>query len=258
MSLPAIKLNPRQLTVCLSAALVIRASCSFAQEENYVGYRHEFYREDDNRMSIDTDTAGIDVGLGEHVRLNGQVVQDAISGATPTGAPPQTQWPFPTFKTYYNKAYAPLFQAAVNDPNNLILYQSGYFANYQAYTNYIAANNPQIATQATNNARASYKALTSNPTFHSTTVPLTHLTDLRNAFSLGVPITFGIQQITPQISDSEEHDYHSLGMSLNYSILLNQKNTTVNAGWSHDSDSVRDDTLVNWQDKVTDDFSSGG
>jgi hypothetical protein len=222
-----------------------------------VGYRHEFYREDDNRMSIDTDTAGFDVALGEHVRLTGQAVQDAISGATPTGAPPQSQWPFPTFKSYYNQAYGPLLQSAINNPNNLILFQSGYFPNFQAYTNYIAANNPQLRTQATNNATASYRALTSNPAFHNTTVPLTKLTDLRNAFSFATPLTFGIHQITPQISDSEEHDYHSLGMSLNYSVQLNQKNTTVNAGWAHDSDSVRDDTLVNWQDKVSDDFLLG-
>jgi len=41
-------------------------------------------------MSIDTDTAGFDVGLGEHVRLTGQLVQDAISGATPPERRPRT------------------------------------------------------------------------------------------------------------------------------------------------------------------------
>lgn len=257
MSCRFLKLEPGQLTVCLSIALVIKASCSFAQEEDYLGYRHEFYREDDQRMSIDTDTIGFDVGLGEHVRLSGQLVQDAISGATPTGAPPQTQWPFPTFNSYYNQAYTQLFKAAVNDPNNLILYQSGYFANYQAYTNYIAANNPQLGAQATNNAAASYKALTSSPSFHNTTVPLTQLHDRRNAFSLGAPLTFGIHQLTPQISYSTESDYRSLGLALNYAAQLNKKNTTLNAGWSHDFDRVRDDTRVFWQNKASDEFLIG-
>ncbi|HZM02465.1 MAG TPA: DUF3570 domain-containing protein [Candidatus Saccharimonadales bacterium] len=257
MSCWFLKLKPRQLTVGLSIALVIKAGCSFGQEEDYLGYRHEFYREDDQRMSIDTDTIGFDVGLGDHARLTGQLVQDAISGATPTGAPPQTQWPFPTFNSYYSQAYSELFKAAVNDPNNLILYQSGYFANYQAYTNYVAANNPQIGAQATHNAAASYKALTSSPSFHNTTVPLTQLRDHRNAFSLGAPLTFGIHQLTPQISYSTESDYRSLGLALNYAAQLNKKNTTLNAGWSHDFDRVRDDTRVFWQNKASDEFLLG-
>lgn len=88
----------------LSLALVLETGQLLA-DEDYGGYRHEFYREDGDRMNIDTDTVGFDVGLGEHVRLQGQLVQDAISGASPSGAPPQTQWPFQTFSGYYNQAY---------------------------------------------------------------------------------------------------------------------------------------------------------
>jgi hypothetical protein len=255
------RLNSRQLTVLLSIGLVIKTHTAFPQEENFVGYRHEYYREDDHRMSIDTDTASFDVGLGDHVRVSALMVQDAISGATPTGAPPQTQWPFPTFKTFYSQDYSGLLHAAINNPNNLILYQSGYFPTFQAYTNYVATNNTQLRGQATNLANASYNALAKNRNFHNTRVPVTYLHDLRNAFSISTPVTVGpakfSQQFTPQVSYSKESDYRSEGLSLNYAAMINQKNTTINAGWSHNSDLVRDDTLSHWRPKISDEVLIG-
>jgi hypothetical protein len=51
-------------------------------------------------------------------------------------------------------------------------------------------------------------------------------------------MTFGPHHITPQFSFSSEHDYISYGAALNYSLDLNQKNTTLNLGWSHDFDTI--------------------
>jgi hypothetical protein len=254
------RLKPQQLSGILTVGLVLKTWTSFGQE-NYAGYRHEYYLEDNHRMDINTDSAAFDVGLGEHLRLTGLLVQDAISGATPTGAPPPNQFPYPGFASFYNQDYSRLFRAAINNPNNLILYQSGYFANFQAYTNFVAQSNPQLGTQATNLANASRKAITQNPNFHNNTVPLTYLHDLRNALTFSTPITVGPakfpQVFTPQASYSTESDYHSLGMSLNYALQLNQKNTTLNAGYAHDADLVRDFTLVHWRPKVTDEVLVG-
>lgn len=244
------------LVFWLSIALVLNTRRLLANDDDTLGYLHEFYREDDHRMTIDTDSIRFDLGLGEHVRLDGLFVNDAISGATPTGAPPQTQWPFPTFTDYYKTDYNQFFQAAINNTNNLNLYNAGYFSSYQAYTNYVATNNPQLVTQAKNSANASYQALLGNPNIHNTSVPLTQLTDHRRAFSLSAPITFGIQQFTPEASISEEHDYHSFGGALNYALALNEKNTTLNAGWSHNYDRVLDNVRI-WEPKSTDDIVIG-
>ena len=257
MSRKLLNLNTRQLTVVLSVGLMIKTSTIVAQEENYLGYRHEYYNEDGHRMNINTDTTEFDVGLAEQVRFTGQLVQDAISGATPTGAPPEIQWPFPTFKSLYTQDYNQLIRAAINDPNNLKLFQSETIPTFRAYTNYIVQNNPQLRTQATNQAATTYKPFITNPNFRSTSVPLTYLHDLRNAFNLALPVTVGMNEVTPQVAYSTESDYHSLGLSLNYARLFNQKNTTLNAGWSHNSDLVRDDTLVHWRPKTTDDILLG-
>ena len=254
------------VTVWVSVGIILKTNPLFAQDEDYSGFRHELYQEDNDRMTITTDTLGWDIGLNDHVRFNGQLVRDAISGATPTGAPPQSQWPFPTFNTLYNQDYSQLLQAAINNPNNLFLYQSGLFNGYpnpyQAYTNYVVQNTPQLGPEATNNAAASYKAITNSPSYHnSTQVPLTQLHDLRMAGSVGFPVTFGVgdtaQRIAPQISYSTESDYDSLGLALDYQIQLNQKNTILNVSWSADIDSVRDDTLVNWQYKSGNEFLVG-
>ena len=64
-----------------------------------------------------------------------------------------------TFSQYYDIGLSGLFQAAINDPNNYILYQEGYFATYQDYTNYImTVDGAQLTAQATNNATTSYNA----------------------------------------------------------------------------------------------------
>jgi hypothetical protein len=260
-SQPKKSFAPDRRRMALGLALVLpllRLSRASAQEENTVGYRHEFYREDNNRISVDTDSIHFDVGLGSHVRLNGEVVFDAISGATPTGAPPQTKWPFATFNDLYQNAYTQSYTSEFNSfiTDNIAYAQAGYITFDQltnAATGFAQTNAPGIAT---NSATASYRALTNSPSFHKTTVPLTHMHDFRSAFNLGVPVSFGPHLITPSFAYSTESDYISFGGALNYSLALNNKNTTLSAGYSHNSDTVRDDRFV-WEEKLTDDFLLG-
>jgi hypothetical protein len=257
-SVTALSDNCEMLSVLLALALIAGRISRASGEENQLGYRHEYYREDGDRITVNTDSVLFDVGLNSHVRLVGTFVNDAISGATPTGAPPQSQWPYATFnslyKTAYNQAYTSVYDQFV--AANQIFVDQGY-ETYQQMTNQAGVVAQSVAPGiATNSATATYQGITNNPNYKNNSVPLTHMHDHRQAFSIGVPFSWGVQELRPLFSYSEESDYISYGGALTYSLALNQKNTTLTFGYSHNSDSVRDENFI-WESKSSDDFLVG-
>jgi hypothetical protein len=248
----------RLLALTLVLALLLLRGSRLKADENDVGYRKSYYLEDDNRIHVSTDIWQFDVGLSDTVRATGDVVVDAISGATPLGAPPQKQWPFPKFDFYFQPVYQSIYASEFNQfvQNNLNYVNAG-LETYQQLTNQAAAFAQGIAgSLATNSALASLNNLSTNRNYRKNTVPLTQMHDHRNAFTFSLPLTLHEQQVTPTFSYSAESDYISFGGALNYSLNLNQKNTTLNFGWAHDSDSVRDDRFK-WRSKMTDDIFVG-
>lgn len=61
-----------------------------ALAEDHVDYRYENYREEGGRMGVDTHSVLFETKLFPWLSIQGEAVYDAISGATPTGAPPAT------------------------------------------------------------------------------------------------------------------------------------------------------------------------
>src|SRR5690242_4802487 len=55
--------------------------------DDQISYRHESYQEDNNRIRVETETALIQAILAPWLDVKVAAVYDAISGATPTGAP---------------------------------------------------------------------------------------------------------------------------------------------------------------------------
>ncbi len=197
---PAIKrANARKTSHALTLALFLQVmQMQRLRAEDQVDYRYAYYKENDGRMEVQTGSAFFDVTLKEGlIAVKGEMVHDALSGATPNGAAPPSKY------TYLNIPGIPLL----------------------GNTN-------------------------------STSVPLKHMQDVRNSISLEVPVTLGIHEVTPQASYSAESDYWSTGAALNYSLQLNEKNTTLNLGWAHSWDRVRD-TLMKIHDKSSDDFLLG-
>jgi hypothetical protein len=142
--------------------------------EDHVDYGYENYREEDGRIGVDTQSLLFQKSITPWLSLQGQAVYDAISGATPTGAPPATD----------------------------------------------------------------IKVLFPPPGPLNNTVPLVEMHDRRWAGVMDAMMTFGPHHITPQFAYSTESDYISYGGAINYSLDLNQKNTSLNAGWSHDWDTI--------------------
>ncbi len=91
------------------------------------------------------------------------------------------------------------------------------------------------------------------------TVPVVDMDDTRYAIALDLAGTFGRHRVAPQFSYSEEDDYISYGAALNYALELNEKNTTINAGWSHTWDTIKPSNLFLFRTerKDADDFMLG-
>ena len=76
------------------------------------------------------------------------------------------------------------------------------------------------------------------PDQRSHNVPVAEMHDQRIAGNMELDLSYGRNHFAPQLSWSEEHDYHSTGLALGYSLDLNEKNTTLNLGWSHNWDKI--------------------
>ncbi len=79
--------GPFPSAALLMSALALSIPRPSARAEDSIAYKYENYREEDNRISVITQTgsADQDVGAYGHLRLTGTI--DAVAGATPTGRP---------------------------------------------------------------------------------------------------------------------------------------------------------------------------
>ena len=163
-----------QLMVLALAGLLWGGLVHRGRAEDTFTYRYEKYQESDGRVGVETHSGSFDVTLRPWLSFKGEVVNDAVSGATPTGRPANAAAPA---GSYGNGAYNDSFDVVYMKDNRM-----GGFG---------------------------------EPTF-----------------------TFGANRISTQFSYSGESDYISRGVALNYSRDFNQKNTTLNVGWSHDFDTI--------------------
>jgi Protein of unknown function (DUF3570) len=247
------------LAMGLAAGLYMFRLQAVRAEDSQIDYRYQVYREDNARVAVDTQSALFDMSITPKLRFTGELVVDTISGATPTGAPAFKDFDVPT----PGEAGLNAVTASYNNQMNL----AGFPNDPQGFINYLKANFPAFANQVLstyNQATNSYsQALAANPNYRSSKVPVEPTSDERESVTLGLPISFGHNTLTPQLSYSAESDYVSLGVALNYSRDFNDKNTTLNVGWSHDADSVRDYWDFNaagnfiWQGKNTDEIFVG-
>lgn len=77
--------GPAITTALCLALLLLKPRRALAQGR--VEYRYEDYREDGNRMDVQTHTAWFEYALHEKVTARGSFTRDALAGATPTGGP---------------------------------------------------------------------------------------------------------------------------------------------------------------------------
>ena len=80
-------LRPAPSPAMLAATMALCLSRPSAHADDSVEYKFENYREEDGRITVETQSgqADEDIGTDTHLRLTGTI--DAVSGATPTGIP---------------------------------------------------------------------------------------------------------------------------------------------------------------------------
>ncbi len=62
--------------------------CSAALAENVFDTRYQYYQEDNGRVRVDSDYSLFSIDLSDTLMLDGTLLYSAISGASPTGLPP--------------------------------------------------------------------------------------------------------------------------------------------------------------------------
>ena len=188
-----------------------------------IGFAHETYVEDHDRMSVQTESLRAHITATPWLDFTVRGVYDGITGATPIGAPAIKQLKLVDFRTH--QPIPPSTIAGYTRPLN-------------------AVSGASSVTQAT----------------PQDVVPLANSHDIRRGVDIMSGLTFGPNRIVPEISYSNEHDYISYSGAINYIRELNDKNTTLNVGWSHSYDQVLSNQftyITRDQVKNTDDFILG-
>lgn len=191
--------------------------------EDSVGVTHETYVEDHGRMSVQTETFRAHKEFTPWLDMTVHGVYDGISGATPIGAPS-------------------INQLTLQNPHSHFAVPPSTITGFTRPFSSVSGASP--VTQAT----------------PRDVVPLAHSNDVRRGIDFASGLTFGQQRFVPEISYSNERDYLSYSGALNYSLDLNDKNTTLNFGWSHSYDQVlsnRFTYLPHNATKNSDDFVAG-
>ncbi len=191
--------------------------------DDSVGFAHETYVEDHGRMSVQTESARADVTLNPTADLTIRGVYDAISGATPIGPPA-------------------IDQLKLKNPLSLFNVPTTTLTGYRRPFDGVSGASPVTAAA------------------DRSSVPLAASHDVRRGIDVSSGWNFGPNRFIPEISYSNEHDYISYAFALNYAFEFNDKNTTLNFGWSHAYDQVLNNQftyLTHDATKNTDDFIGG-
>jgi hypothetical protein len=96
------------------------------------------------------------------------------------------------------------------------------------------------------------------PPTGSSQVPTVEIDDTRRAGYIEPVFKFGGHTFAPQVAYSREEDYESVGLSLNYLLDFNRRNSTLNLGVAHNFDRLTGFRLGNqWENKNVTDFLAG-
>lgn len=197
--------------------------------EDRLDLKYYFYKEDSNRVQSWGPSFHWETDLNPETTLKIGGVFDAISGATPTGAPL-------TQKTHAKTIVVPVGATGGTTTTVAVSGASGRTSSTTTVT-----TAPQILTQ---------KVVVQVP-YGPHYLPMQAFNDERVALNGELSRRLGDYILTGGLAVSNESDYNSFAASLKLDREFNNKNTVVSAGFSITHDLVKDIALHSWDDKNT-------
>ena len=254
-----------------------------AHSEASTDAKFMYYQEDKGRIQVLAPTVmrQIETDSGWTIKLDG--IYNAISGATPTGAPPvqraQVQsYVAPTSSGSGSSPTAtPTSSPAPVKSNHEDEHENDSLlgslmnrlgmskSHFSAATGVTPTVSPVSTTPATtspsttpapassggsSSTQASSPSTTTSSPSSSSEIPLVNFSDTRWAFNIGLSKKVGQHTPGAQFSFSQESDYQSTGVSLQDAIDFNKKNTTLTFGGALTHDSLNP---ANGRDSATKD-----
>ena len=230
-----------------------------AEGEERVDLKTLYYKEDGNRMQVFAPSASFEKEITPSLTIKIQGVYNAISGATPTGAPPPNSPARTSTTSSYTPASTPVSSPVVTpspgeheiengeDHRLFRVRNSSNLATVPLRSWAKAGATPAPAPAPSSSGTTSGSGGTSSGTTTTATppntpasneqkVPTANSHDQRYGLVLDLIKTFEHHTLGLQFAYSTESDYDSKGLALRDAIDFNQKNTTllVGASLNHD------------------------
>ena len=242
------------------------------QGEDSTDAKFMYYQEDKDRIKVMAPSimTQFETESGWTIKLDG--IYNAISGATPTGAPPVRNAPVQTYTvpaSSGSRSSTPVVTTTPtptpsddDDERENDALTGRYFTRQSLpRSSFSAATGatptpggggttptptPTPATPTTSSSSGSSRSSGSSGTTtqkastpaSSSSIPLADFSDTRWGFNLGLSKRMGQHTPGGQLSYSQESDYLSTGISLQDAIDFNRKNTTLLIGGAYTHDAL--------------------
>jgi hypothetical protein len=230
--------------------------------EDRLDFKTMFYQEERGRMRVIAPTVLYEKQVNSIFGIKLECIYNAITGASPTGAPPPKR-----STAGGSSAQAPVTPALAPQPSE---HEEEEERDDKALRSPAAQKAPLVrqysklsgatpvttpAPTTTSGGTAPSTAGTTAPTTDGATegngVPLATADDTRIGASLEFNARLGRHLAAAQVSLSSEDDYHSLGLALRDAVDFNNKNTALLFGGSVAHDRITAKTLAADETKDT-------
>jgi hypothetical protein len=202
-----------------------------SRAEDRIDFKTLFYQEDNDRMRVFAPTFEVEHDVTPTLTIRLEGIYNAISGASPTGAPPTAS---PSSSPPAIQPSSPSGDASDQERESRAL-NPGLGLN-QSYP-YLAGATPTTppATTPAQPSPSTPPPATTTPDT-SQKVPTAHIEDERLGLNLGITKRLDRHAVSADFAYSTESDYDSYGLALRDAIDFNKKNTTLLIGgaFTHD------------------------